>query len=787
MRPDDTRDGTAGKALTRALAIALVAILVVIACLLLADEGPNGTKIAGRLGAAAAAVLALLVYQGMERRRRRTEKDFAGKPWMRKAEPARDAEPAEPARDATPQAPAPAQTRQGGGADLDGMLAHADDALLALRDLVLHGDPEDYGMLPSLLRRAGLLDWEGPAPVSATKLRRNGRWWLTLRTDEPLSENVYDRLTTLEAVLNVNDDLTRKEWPEKATPAWRLMRTLSDVADLTPASCDRPLVTDLLDRAEKDGEWSCRLRFADSVENLPAPFRIEMAFQVNLAQGLLGVDVVVPRPGCLSFAGVRSQAAWARAYALRVALLLGRRGFASSERVGRVVVNCREHGSDDVLMSLDLTREALERLRAAARSPKVVDEGLPEDPALRFSLDAAGWLRAVEPFLPLADEELSPAARRRLPELDDTPCDEALARACGARRICDLGIMEKAGRAEAWNAVVGELGDTTQGAVARLMALRDATDDLTVAEACERASKALVDGAVDVSDLPALAALFVDGGTLGAVARSARATLEGDATPEQLEQVVGALERELSPIAETGLYLDDGDSVYRYFNSVAERVSYNLEADDAGRRVRLVPDEYYAAHSYASRALTMLGRLPEAIAHADELMRVAPATPDAALAKVRCLEEQSRIFEAADLLKHTIEICPSARELAICFYRLAFMEWKLGRSDLAVACYQRAIALHEDIAGQAKSELSDLLEAGGEGLRALDDDEVVPALERGEIPAGDLGELRARAGDAAGACVDAGLFSVARPLMGAYLELGRDDALLDVYRSLARP
>ena len=780
MRFNDTRDG---KVLTRALAVALVAILVVITCLLLADEGPNATKIAGRLGAAAAAVLALLVYQGMERRRRRTEKDFADKPWMRAAEPARGAPPAEPA--ATPEGPR-AQARPGGGADLDGMLAHADDALLALHDLVLHGDPASYGMLPSLLRRAGLLEWESPAPVSATKLRRNGRWWLTLRTDEALSEDAYDRLTTLEAILNVNDDLMRRSWPQKATPVWRLAQTLANVADLTPASCDRPLVTDLIDRAEKDGEWFCRLRFADSVENLPAPFRIEFDFQVNLARGILGVDVVVPRPGCLAFIGARSQAAWARAYALRVALLLARRGFASSERVGRVVVNCREHGSDDVVMSLDLTKDALERLRAAARSPKVVDEGLPEDPALRFATDAAGWLKTVEPFLSLGDEELSCAARHRLPELDDTPCDEALVLACGARRVRDLGIMEKAGRADAWNGLVDELGDTTQGAVAHLMALRDATADLTVAEACERTSKALVDGTVDVTDQRALAELFVDGGALGSAARAARATLEANPTPDQLDVLVGSLEAVLSPIAETGLYLDDEDSVYRYFNSVPERVAYNLSANDGGRRVRLVPDEYYAAHSYASRALTMLGRLPAAIAHADELMRVAPATPDAALAKVRCLEEASRIFEAADLLKRTIGTCPTAREMAICFYRLAYMEWKLGRSDLAVACYQRAIALHEDVAAQARSELSDLLEVGGEGLRALDEDEVLPTLERGEIPTGDLGALRRRTGEAVGSCVDAGLFSVARPLMGAYLELGRDDALLDVYRSLAR-
>ena len=781
MRFNDTGDG---KALTRALAVALVAILVGITCLLLADEGPNDTKIAGRLGAAAAAVLALLVYQGMERRRRRTEKDFEGRPWMRAGEPARDAAPAEPA--ATPEGPR-AQARPGGGADLDGMLAHADDALLALHDLVLHGDPASYGMLPSLLRRAGLLEWESPAPVSATKLRRNGRWWLTLRTDEALSEDAYDRLTTLEAILNVNDDLMRRSWPQKATPVWRLAQALADVVDLTPASCDRPLVTDLIDRAEKDGEWSCRLRFADSVENLPAPFRIEFDFQVNLARGILGVDVVVPRPGCLAFVGARSQAAWARAYALRVALLLARRGFASSERIGRVVVNCREHGSDDVVMSLDLTKDALKRLHAAARSPKVVDAGLPEDPALRFSPDAAGWLKTVEPFFSLEDEELSPAARHRLPELDDTPCDEALVRSCGARRVCDLGIMEKAGRADAWNGLVDEVGDTTQGAVARLMALRDATDALTVAEACERASKALVDGTVDVTDQRALAGLFVDGGALGSAARAARATLEANPTPDQLDALVGSLEAVLSPIAETGLYLDDEDSVYRYFNSVPERVAYNLSANDDGRRVRLVPDEYYAVHSYASRALTMLGRLPEALTHADELMRVAPATPDAALAKVRCLEEASRIFEAADLLKSTIEACPTAREMAICFYRLAFMEWKLGRSDLAVACYQRAIALHEDVAARARGELSDLLEVGGEGLRALDDDEVLPALERGEIPTGDLGALRRRTGEAVGACVDAGLFTVGRPLMGAYLELGRDDALLDVYRSLMRP
>lgn len=780
MRGPGNRGDAGSKGLVRALAATLAAIVFVIVCVLLTDDGPTKTRMAGRLGAAAAGVLALLVYQGLERRRRRTEKDFEGMPWARGGK-------REPDRPVPPEPRAPRQGERGGAADLDGMLAHADDALLALRDLVRHADDASCGALPAMLRGTDLLEWEAPAPIRATRLSRNGRWWLAPRGGETLAEDAYDRLTALEAALNVNDDLMRRGEGDASSPR-QVAQVLANVADLEPASCDRPLLTDLLERADEGGEWSCRLRFADSVENLPAPFRIEMAFQSNLSRGLLGASVVVPRPACLAFAGDRRQTAWARAYALRVALLLARCGFASSPRVERVVVNCREHGGGDALLSLDLTPSSLERLRGAAGSPRVVDEGLPEDPALRYSLDAAGWFERVEPFCSLDGECLSPSERHREPELDETPCGDRLARSCGARRISELGIMEKAGRASAWNSVAPELGDTTHDAVSRLVALRDETDDLTVAEACGRASAALVDGTVDVSDRRALAELFVDGGSLARAARRARAALGQDCTPEQLEQVVDSLDAALSPIAQTGIYLDDEDSVYRYFNSMAERVAYNLSADDRGRRVRLVPDEYYAAHSLASRALNMLGRAPEAMAHADELVRVAPMTPDAALSRVRCLEEESRIFEAADLLKRTIEICPTAREMAICFYRLAFMEWKLGRSDLAVACYQRAIALSEEVASQARSELEDLLEAGEKGLAPLTgDEEVLGALEAGEIPTGDLGALRVRTGDAAAACVDAGLFSVARPLMGAYLELGRDDALIDVYRSLMRP
>ena len=319
------------------------------------------------------------------------------------------------------------------------------------------------------------------------------------------------------------------------------------------------------------------------------------------------------------------------------------------------------------------------------------------------------------------------------------------------------------------------------------MDLRDATADVTVAEACERTSKALVDGTLDVSNKHELAVLFVDGSTLSRAVLRARQELDAEApSPEGLSSALDELERGLSPVTEMGIYLDDSATVYRYFNSVAERVVYNRTVDDGRRSVDLVPDEYYSAHATASRILNMLGRTEEAEAHVRETMRIAPVTTDAKLGMVRCLEEQSRIFEAADLLKEAIAHAATVRDMSICFYRLAYMEWKLGRADLAVACYQRSIALHPDISQHARAELEDLV-ASEEGLSELEADQVLPALEAAGIPTGPVDEVRSVMLAAAAASTDAGIFDVARPLTGAVVEIDRDDVMIDVQRSLRHP
>ncbi len=772
----------------RAFVVTLAAIVLAIVLLLLGDGGPNRLRIVGRLGGVAAAVLVLLVlfalYAAAERRKGRTERDFEDAPWMRRRADADARRDAGSQKDAG--SPAPGRAGRDVRADVERMLANADDALLALRDLAEHGGAEDYGALPALLGRTAVADWGGPRPVRANRLRRNGRWWLAARSGEPAGA-AYDQLVAIEGTLNAWDELVARSWPDKMTDTWRLAQVFSEVCDLKPHDGPgRDFERALLDGVDAGSEWGCRVRLANDIEDLPAPFRVEATFGANLERGLVGVSAAVPRPECFTMFERDRRPAWARAYALRLALLLARRALASSSAVRRVAVSCHEHGSAATVLSLDLDKRGLERLMGAARRAELVERGLPEDPALRFSASPTGWLDPVEPLFDLGGEEMAPARRFRMVELDETPCDEALRRTCGASRVRDLGIMERAVRTGAWEEVSRELGTTTQEAVSRLVALREESSDATVAEACDRTCRALVDGTADVADARALAETFVNGHALAHVARRARGALSGEPTPEVLSQALDALEAVLSPLTESGAYLDGPGLVWRYFNSVPERVAYNLARRDGGREVRLVPDEYYAAHSHAARILGALGRHDEALAHAEELVRVAPVTPDALLCKARCLEDLSRIFEAADLLMDGIRISSTARDMAICFYRLAFMEWRLGRSDLSVACYQRAMGLHADVAEQAARELEDLL-AGQPGLARLADDEVLPALEAGGIPVGAVDELRRQTRDAAAACTDAGLFALARPLTGALLELAKDDALVGVYRSLSRP
>lgn len=707
-----------------------------------------------------------------------------------------------PARPAPTPAPAPApkpapspKRADGGISPLDQVLPRSDDALATLRYFIVDAPDQMLADQCELVRRTGLADWTGEPRCGARRLARSGRWWLVPEGALPTPEDA-DRVWAVEAALNLGQDAARMAEPP-ATLDERLRVLLAGVSHLEPVRHpgSRFLAT-VTEGADPRGEWAVRAAFADALENLPVPFRMVADFRLNVSEGLLGVRAAVPRPAAFSFAPGTERAALARAYAYDLALLVARTALAATPAIRRVVVNCHVDGSVDCVLSADLTRSSLERMAAAPR-----EGGLPEPSAeLRYRPAADGWLAPVAPLLSFVDAQLRPAERYRPVELSDEPCPEAVVRACGAHRRSELGIAESVVRLDAWERVAddfGGLGDTTEDAVAALSELRASATDASVVEACERTTRALVAGELDVEDTDGLIECFVGGSALERAVRQAGPLVPAadERDQEELSRVANLLEDALAPIEAAGAYRDDERTAHRYFRSIPERVAYNLDCTD-GRAVRLVPDAYFLAHQYAAvleRRLALPGSLDRALAHAERAAGLAPCTVETAIARADCLREMGRTDEALRAVSGAAARCSTVDGLSLCLYRLAGLTYDLGMVEASVACYRRCIELGRAQAGPARHELGLLSQHEREALAAsrldpakLTGERLARTLEGAGLPAGDTGPLSERLRAAAAACTDAGIFSVAHPLLQAYLQAAdrRDDALADVLASL---
>ena len=701
-----------------------------------------------------------------------------------------------PAPAPAPRADSSPKRPDGGISPLDQVLPRSDDALATLRYFIEDAPAQ---MLPDqceLVRRTGLADWSGEPRCAAGKLTRSGRWRLFPSGGRPAPDDA-DRIWAIEAALNLGQDAARMPDPP-ATADERARALLAGVARLEPVRHPGSRFRDALcEGAADQGEWAVRLAFADCLNNLPAPFRMIADFRLNVSEGLLGVRVAVPRPAAFRFMREAERAPLACAYAYDLALLVARTAFDASPTIRRAAVDCHEAGGPDCVLSVELTRSSIERAAAAPR-----EGGLPEPSAeLRVRRRADGWLAPVESLLPFADAALCPPGRSRPVELDDEPCPEAVVRACGARRRSELGIAESVVRWDAWERVAddfGGLGDTTEDAVAALSGLRAGATDATVVEACERTVRALIAGELVVEDVDGLIECFVDGFPLQrAVRRAAPLAMSADADPDEVADALSALEDEIARFESRSLPRDDERVVYRYFRSVPERVTYNLDLAD-GRVVRLVPDAYALAHQYASmlgRRAARPGSLDRALAHAERAAELAPCTVETSLARADCLRDLGRVDEAVRVASEAAERCATVEGLSLCLYRLAGLTYDLGMVEASVACYRRCIELGGDeVAVPARRELSVLVEHEHEALAAsrldpasLTGARLAAVLEGSGLPAGSTERISARLLAAAVACVDAGIFSSADALLRALLQDSGycDDALFNVLGSIA--
>ena len=681
-------------------------------------------------------------------------------------------------------------SKQSQGSTLENILLRSNNVIASLKDLVTNNQITNAGLQEMLMRSKNLENTNLPKG-DVHKLDRTGRWWFNANTLECAPEE-YDAFIATEAILNISQDVeTLKNTHASETDLQLVRTTLSQVASLMPKSASfSEQVAPFSGNADGSSDWMKRLWFANYVENTPFPFRMVYNFSYNPQLDILVFEFFVARPRCFSFLSAEKseQIAAARAYALRTSLCVARMALQSC-KISRVCINGSLRGEDRIVLSMDLNEAALARLLPAAANTQIDGNSFPQDPALKVSFDSEGWFSKVEPFMKPTDEWVSPRSFFEMPDLSDRPCSPAVTAICGAQKVSDLGYSEASHRIRLWNTTLNNIPKdaSTADAVGKFEEAKASTSDIYAIEGFDRVIHGLVEGTIDFSDRRTMAEKFLFGSPLNKTLETIKNIMDGEPDAEALEKTLTELESQVSPTLDMGLYLDDSDSIYRYFDSLSERVAYNLAFPHEPRKLVLIPDTYFMSLSRMARAYNLLEQPEKAERYAQEAHRVSPLGIDATLLLVRTLEDQSKIFEATKLLKDLIAHVFSSSDVALIYYRLAYMEWKLGRSDLCAACYQMAIIIGGSVAQGAKEELEDLLKVDTSVKKLDTSQEVFSFLEQNGVPVFDQKATFNKAVAIASACVNDGIYCVGQNMLKNCLEITFDDAAAKVESSLRTP
>lgn len=680
-------------------------------------------------------------------------------------------------------------------ATVERMLLRSEDIFASVKDLAASGRTVDaFADLSTMLAASDALKLTDPPKIKPIKLTRNDRYWLGSDVMEATDE-IFDAVVSLEAAFNICHDIIALQGahPEETTKRdtfGNVRHVLASTSKVKPNYATR---SDALALAYPDwseaqplGEWEMQMNIANAAENAGLPFRIVFDMKVNAIEKLVLVRMQVPRPSCFSIAGADEgqREALARDYAFRSALFMAKAALNAPDKnraADLAVVTCYPRSGAEAVLSLEATRDSLPLLNSIARHEAPIQEFSHADVRMCWDND---WLDPIDPHLEADDPLFFPERYSEAVESSRKSCSERLAQATGAHLECDLGIVEGVAKQQAWMLLEGKLSSlepTVKNAVAATKDLQDSTDDPAIYDACGRIMRALVNGTIEPDQTDQLGALFkgddalVEALTAGAMAFASH-------QPSDLERAIGQLTQALSPTMQIEL-MDDTESVFRHFRNTAERISYNLHHSDE-RQVRLAPRAYYAANEMAAHILCLLERPEEAEPYVDEVVRLAPLSASAVVTKARVLEDMSRLFEAIDLVNAAILDAPTVRDAALCYYRMAYLQWRTGRHDVAAAAYRASIALRTEIAPQAQSELNDLFETDSE-QQDYSVEEAFTIMEDGGVNIWPREQRREEIAKAAVLCTDNHLYPAAKQLGMALLEFRHDDALIDICRSLS--
>lgn len=554
------------------------------------------------------------------------------------------------------------------------------------------------------------------------------------------------------------------------------------------------------------GEWSIRLGIAQAVERLRLPFRFTTDFRVNAEGGIVAFDAVAPDASVMPKSRWRDEAAgWsevsqaerevqAMRYAMRLALMLAAIAFYQSVSIERVAVAVRpvSDGTDEPGGSGEFPQEGPPRLfsvefeRAAFCGNSAYRQAGEGDPFPFFNW-AGALIGQADIASPLEDERLANPLRTMPPEISEQPLPEFACAPLGASELSDLAVNYSAKRRHTGEQLADAIAkaESATERIRIVSAVKDASADLDVQEACTRLMVALTADEIDPGDQNAIVNRFLGEDELIAAITQARVMAERG----EIDEAVTMLALAIGKAEQSGRFADTADTVFRCFDSYASRVVYNRARQagrferDANRRVELAPDSLYFCCLEVVKMLEhSFDRTEEALGYGKRCMELAPTGGPGYLQTARTYMLVGDMDNTIATINRYLELAILPNEIAMGYYQLAYAEWKAGRLAAGVAGYLKSMTTSPIIYDQARLELEELLNEPEANL--LPPDEIDEVLAAHGVVLAPSEEAFDRLLEASAAAVDAGLFVVARSVLAAYCQHRPDDAIVNVLRSL---
>ena len=228
--------------------------------------------------------------------------------------------------------------------------------------------------------------------------------------------------------------------------------------------------------------------------------------------------------------------------------------------------------------------------------------------------------------------------------------------------------------------------------------------------------------------------------------------------------------------------LPQDNEIPLYCLGTVERYLVSLAGFTGDQRFVRAPDALFAARIDLARLLRMIGDLDRSLAQAQAALELAPTSTLGYLETATTLGALGSPDTAIDVLRRGMRLCYLPDSLTFMDYRLAYLLWSAGKTDVAIAAY--VLALDDDrIGAVAARELAEAMAEVGMAERPSRE-AAAQTLAEEDFCTEANPEIIDLMGRLAVILTDADLTCAARPALLLVSTLERNDAIGSIASSL---